>query len=412
MIGKRRLLIGVLTGLCLAGSGWGQSLPSAPQDASAPLSAGDQLHEALAMLQQGQYAQAQHAARELLSAEDPDPQAWLVLASSYQQRRLYEAAAQAYDSYLEATRGDALAPFVRSQIRLCREGNLPRLQYDSLPSESLSPEQLEELSAVDDRVHTETSEQFVVRARNSKVAKLMVRQAEKAMQRVCDQVLSGQAFHKSVDVYVWKDRKDYLANACDAPDWSGGSFSVETKRGRVVSRRIDLTQNDEQGRFNTTTLDRILPHELCHLVLDDLFAESQCPLMLNEGLAMLAEYQLDNDRVLLAGTAISGKERVSLQELLAAEWSDLDNPALFYASALSFTEFIYSRLNQQQFARFLHHVRNGQTVPVALQRSLAMPAREDFSRRLSDAWETYAIAQSHYLRALDAQLYSANKRLD
>jgi tetratricopeptide (TPR) repeat protein len=412
MTSKRALTLScALVGVALCSPGWTQDAVS-ESSRTPSADSQDQLHRALELLQQGQFAEAEKLAHQLLESPEPTPHAWLVLASSYQDRRLYEAASEAYDQYLEESDGNELTPFVREQIRQCREGRRSGLKYDDLPSEALTAEELEQLAVIDEKVHTETSEQFVVRARNSKLAKLVVHQAQQALKRVCQEVLSGQPFHKSVDVYVWKDRKDYLANACDAPDWSGGSFSLETKRGRVTSRRIDLTQRDADGRFNVTTIDRILPHELCHLVIDDLFAQRDCPLMLNEGLAMLAEYQLDNDRILLAGTVLAGTERISLEQLLATQWADLENPAAFYAEAFSFTEFVYSRLSRSQFRDFLEHVRKGETVHVALQRCLAVPAEKDFPKRLSQAWESYAIAQSQYLRALNAHLYSSNKRLD
>lgn len=414
MIGKRTWMWTFAAGSLLAcGLVWADDGPEAPPaEALSRADSADDLHDALDLLQQGQFEEAEQAARELLDHDEQTDEAWLVLASSLQQRRLYDAASEAYRRYLEQSPENKLGPYVREQIRRCRKPRLQRLAAASAPSEALSDDQLDQLAVVDDKVHTETSEQLVVRARNAQLARLIVTEAQKALDRVCDEVLAGQTFRKSVDVYVWTDRKEYLANACDAPEWSGGSFSLEKKNGRVVSRRIDLTQRDERGEFDVTSIDRILPHELCHLVINELFADRDCPLMLNEGLAMLAEYGVDNSRVMLAGTALSGKGKIPLADLMTIQWHEMDEPGVFYAESFSFAEFLFSRLSDQQYRQFLEHVRNGETIVTALQRCLAIPADPQFTRKLTVAWEDYAVAQTQYLRALNIQLSSMNKRLD
>ena len=357
-----------------------------------------ELHQALNLLQDGRAAEAETAA-----AETNVPRRWLVVAAARRQQQQFGRAAEAYKAFLQAAGQDPMAEHARQQLQWCARQGRAALPTAAAPSARITPQQREQLAVVDDKVHVETSDRFVVRARNVQLARLVVKEAELALQRVCNDILNGQTFKHSVDVYVWKDRQEYLANASDAPDWSGGAFSVKEKDG-AISRRIDLTQREADGSFSMVMLDRILPHELCHMMIRELFSEADCPLVVNEGLAMLSEYTIDNERIVLAGTALAGKGKIPLDRLLATQWQEMDSPGIFYAEAFSLLEFVYTRLSRRQQAEFLDHMRTGSTFVEALERALAVPSDRAFTRRLATAWEDHTIAQAQFLRALDSGL--------
>ena len=168
-------------------------------------------------------------------------------------------------------------------------------------------------------------------------------------------------------------------------------------------RRIDLTQCDAKGRFDTTMIDRVLPHELCHLVLADYFGDAACPLLLEEGLATLAESTLDQRRVVQAGAVLAKPNHTSLEKLLRWQREDIRYPEQFYALAFSFVEFLRDLLTREQFADLLYHVKSGCHLTEALQRALYAPPDELFLPSLTAAWEDHAVADAQFIEALNEE---------
>lgn len=356
------------------------------------------LQRALDSLKKGDYEGAELRSQALLRRNADLNRVWLVIAKSRQERKMYNEAAAAFRNYLTDCPSGELRQFVAEQIQSCRKAASAPAPLQAATA-GLTPHDLLDLARIDEAAHTESSEHFVVKARNAKLAKLVVGQCETALARICGDLLGGQEFPHSVRINVWGDAKEYRDNAQDAPEWSGGAFSVTTAGG-VTIRRIDLTQTDGDGKFSTIMLDRVLPHELCHLVTQEYFGDANCPLFLNEGLAMLSETVVDNGRLTLAGAALSGKERLPLERLLSSRRDGMDKVEVFYAEAYSFTEYLRTRLAARQFKDFLDHVRGGCTVADALQRALYLPDDDAFLPALAEAWQDRAIQQAQATRAL------------
>jgi hypothetical protein len=357
------------------------------------------IQQALESLQRKNYALAERQGMAAAThPTGPSPRAWAIVAAARERRGQYASAATAYRRFLASCGKASLQQYALEQIRLCER---PARQPAALiaPSKRLGKEVIARLADVHDRTYTESSEHFVVKARNPQLARVLAAEAEVALDRICRVILAGQAYPHSVTINVWADRKDFRAHAKDAPEWAGGNFRLNVANG-ITTRRIDLTQCDESGRFATVMLDRVLPHEMCHLVLQEFFGDAACPLFLNEGLAMMAESEIDTGRVQLAGKAIAGKARGRLEALFIRRRYDLGKPEAFYAESFSFVEFVHGRISGEQFRAFLDHVKGGCTVADALQRSLYMPAREDFLPSLASAWEDHAIEQAQYIEAL------------
>ena len=387
---SRAILFGACASAACAGT-LGGSLPQATRE----------LQRALESLRTARHAEAEQAAlAQATDREFPVPRAWAVVAAARQGRRDFDAALVAWRRYLAYCDDAELRAFAVRQIRACEAAKLPAEQPQP-PSSRLKPDELTELARVGPAVCIESSPHFVVRARNVKLAKLVAREAEVSLARIAGMILTSQEYAHSVDIYVWPTRTEYRANAVDAPEWAGGSFSITRDAGTIV-RRIDLTQCDPDGRLQTIMLDRVLPHEMCHLVLQECFGDSPCPLFLNEGLAMLSEFTTDNERLLAAGAAACSKDRIPLAELLILERDGVDRATvvIFYAESLSVTEFIRSRLSPEQFRTFLAHVKGGSTVAEALQRTLYMPHSEEFIKTLAGAWQEHALTRAQIIRAL------------
>ena len=358
-------------------------------------SASDGLQESLAALAAGDLAGAERIAVESARANGPaGEQAWIIVAEARRRAGKFAQARQAYQAFLAVCIDPAERAYAADQIAFCtrREAGAPK-------SVGLSDEQRRKFRKVEDRDHTESTEHFVVRARNAELARAVAVRAERALGRICRSVLAGQEYPHSVRIYVWPTIQEYRKHA-GKTEWEGGSFTLRRQDGRTV-RRIDLTQLDSKGRFDGDMLTRILPHEMCHLVLTESFGDAACPLAIDEGLAMLAEEATDNSRVLLAGAAVVGDEMIPLERLLAMDRCDGDSPEAFYAEAFSLTDYLHSRLSAGQFREVLDHLRAGLPLDEAIQRALCVPGDDAFLDRLSRAWQAEAVKQAQFLRALD-----------
>ncbi|MGC9454758.1 MAG: peptidase MA family metallohydrolase [Phycisphaerae bacterium] len=359
----------------------------------------DGMQAAIRAFRSGRYELAEQLALELADRDEHAvPRAWLVVAEARRKRGRDAASAEAYRRFLTSCESPRLRSYVRQRLMENRSSASYNHGRD-LISEDMSPREMSQLARVNQQVRTAEGEHFVVRTHNARLASLLVGRAEESLRRICGVLLGGQAWPHVVDVYVWTDRDEFQRHAEDAPDYSGGNFSLRYGADGIV-RRIDLTQLDERGRFDVVMVDRVLPHELSHLVLHEYFGESHCPLFLDEGLAMLAETETDENRIVLAGTAIAAGRHIPLPRLFLATREDLDDPALFYAQSLSFVEYLRSRMTPAQFGRFLQNVKSGSTIVEALQRALYIPPDEGFLRDLAAAWQDYAVAQAQYIRAL------------
>ncbi len=358
-----------------------------------------EMQQALQCLRGGDYATAEQLASSLASRTDqPNPRAWAIVASARQNLQQYASAARAYRLYLASGDSGAHRQFVMQQIQACQaaeQASSPR----QAPSARLGEKDRAELAEVAEQTFTESSEHFVVKARNARLARLTADEAEIALRRICGPILGGQEYPQSVEIRVWADRKEYLAGTLEAQQWSGGSFSFHAQDG-VMIRRIDLAQRDDNGNFSVSMLDRVLPHELCHLVVKEQFGDAGCPLFLNEGLAMMAEAQLDTDRLALAGVALAGKEKIALEDMFVRQRYGSTDMAAFYAESLSFTLYLQSHLKGDQFRSFMDNLKSGCTVVDSLQRALYIPHSEDFLPRLAESWEEAATTDVQFLRAL------------
>ncbi len=353
------------------------------------------IQSALEHYSQGRYARASAVVDDILAAPDAPGRAWIIAAECYRRQNQTAKALEAYQQFLKACDSTQTRSYVLDQMRLCRQGST---RPAALPSASLSEQQRKTLAAVGAAV-TKTTRHFAVHARNADLADLVATLAEDALRRICGDILP-QEYPHIVDINVWVDKNDYTANAPGAPEWSGGRFSLSSSGG-VVTRRIDLTQLNEDRTLSTITIDRVLPHETCHLVLKEYFGDAPSPLFLNEGLAMIAEPAVDNDRLKLAAAALGGEDGISMDKLLLMDQGGMDHHGTFYAQSLSLTQFLHSRLAREQFKTFLDNLKDGCTVADALERALCLPPDPNFLEGLSSAWQTYAVQQGQDLHALE-----------
>ena len=361
----------------------------------------DRIQDALSALAENDPLRAEAVAAGVVGSErDGAWRAWMIVAAARQRQGRHRQALEAYRQFLALCRDPAERTYAIERIRKCRLAFAPPPR--PVPaSKLLSRRRRAELAEVDSQQYTESTEHFVIRAYNGSLAKLVGSQAEVSLRRICRIILSGQDYPHAINLYVWPDVAEYRKHAVSAAEWSGGSFTLRHDASGQTVRRIDLTQRDGDGGFDVVMLDRVLPHELCHLVLTELFGDARCPLALNEGLAMMAEAEVDNSRVLLAGAAVAGGDRkIALETLLLMDQCKAENAAVFYAEAFSLTCFLHCRLTPEQFRETLAHIKGGCTLEEAVQRALYVPYEEAFLERLARSWENEAVRQSQFLKAL------------
>lgn len=128
---------------------------------------------------------------------------------------------------------------------------------------------------------------------------------------------------------------------------SFGSSLVRPARGDVTLRRIDL-RADVDG-----FLTEALPHELCHLLIADVFREQPAPLWCEEGVAILADTQrkqLLHRRDLANGVTQGLHFRTA--ELLSLNQYPLDRVSVFYGQCASLTQLLLDRGSPKVLLRF------------------------------------------------------------
>ena len=121
---------------------------------------------------------------------------------------------------------------------------------------------------------------------------------------------------------------------------------------RVVARRINLRADHPQ------LLTAILPHEVTHVVLADLFTVQQIPRWADEGIAVLAEPHAEQQlRAAELQEPLEAGRVFDLGKLMAMDYPDAKDWSLYYAQSVSLTRFLVEQGPPEQFVQF---VRNSQ----------------------------------------------------
>lgn len=157
-----------------------------------------------------------------------------------------------------------------------------------------------------------------------------------------------------------------------------GFADLEIGEGRVWTRQLHLRADDAKQ------LDKLVTHELTHVVLADYFADHQIPRWADEGIAILSEPDARQSelRRWLKQEATLGRV-FSLQQLASQRQLPPDQRLgdLFYAQSSSFVEFllIERKLSEPQLLRFVSEVES---------RGLSATLARWFPEIGSNAWET------------------------
>jgi hypothetical protein len=150
------------------------------------------------------------------------------------------------------------------------------------------------------------------------------------------------------EIVIHASADSYLAAVGRQGRFTSGCASIETSRGRVVARRVDLRGVDGD------TIGSTLPHELTHVVLADLPTAGPLPRWIYEGLAVLADSPAKRrSHALEFQQAIDNRSDFRLGELFQLDdYPRAERRSAFYGQSASVVEFLVSQGTPQQFSDF------------------------------------------------------------
>jgi hypothetical protein len=149
------------------------------------------------------------------------------------------------------------------------------------------------------------------------------------------------------EIYVYPDGKSF-AKATGQPEDSPGFSTMESDRKQITSRKVLL--HADQPKL----LAAILPHEVTHVVVADLFIVQQIPRWADEGIAVLAEP--DTEQTLRADDlreSLASGQVFDLSQLMSTDTPEAKDWSLYYAQSVSLTRFLVEQGTPEQLIQFV-----------------------------------------------------------
>lgn len=181
------------------------------------------------------------------------------------------------------------------------------------------------------------------------------------------------------DIYLYPTAEIFAQETQQPPD-SPGFSTAGLGGGRVTARLIKIRADFPK------MLEAVLPHELTHIVLADLFTTQQIPRWADEGMAVLSEPE--SEQALRANdlaAPLSKDVLFRLETLMVSDYPGGEHWALYYAQSVSLTRYLVSLGTPPQFAGF---VKKTQTagIDVALRETYGVEGISDLEQR----WKAHA----------------------
>jgi hypothetical protein len=150
------------------------------------------------------------------------------------------------------------------------------------------------------------------------------------------------------ELYLYATGKVF-AQETKQPESSAGFSTMMCNGNRVVARRTNLRADHPQ------VLTAILPHEVTHVVLADLFTVQQIPRWADEGMAVLAEPRAEQQvRAAELHEPLEAGRIFDLSKLMAMDYPAAKDWSLYYAQSVSLTRFLVEQGPPEQFVQFVH----------------------------------------------------------
>ena len=131
---------------------------------------------------------------------------------------------------------------------------------------------------------------------------------------------------------------------------------------RVLDHREQRKSDHDQksplaGRSSPARWTAILPHEVTHVVVADLFTVQQIPRWADEGIAVLAEPRREqNLRAADLRESLSSGQVFDLRQLMSIDTPEAKDWSLYYAQSVSLTRFLVEQGTPEQLIQFVREV--------------------------------------------------------
>ena len=196
-------------------------------------------------------------------------------------------------------------------------------------------------------------------------------------------VATGGSWSPKCDLYLYPDARSF-AKMTGQAETSPGFTLMGANGGKIISRRVNLRTD------HPPLLSAILPHEVTHVVLADLFPNKPIPRWADEGMAVLAEppaeVQSRSDE--LKGP-LQNNRLFAINDLVGLDYPDAKDWPTYYAQSVSLTRFLVERGEPRDFIRFLQAAER-----TGLEAALRNIYRIDDLAELQNQWLRYARDQA------------------
>jgi hypothetical protein len=156
-----------------------------------------------------------------------------------------------------------------------------------------------------------------------------------------------RAWNPRCELYLYPDGKA-LAQATQQPESSPGFSTMTSNGSEVVARRVNLRAD------HPNLLAAILPHEVTHVVLADLFTAVQIPRWADEGIAVMAEPRSEQRlRWQELQQPLETGRIFALDKLVAMDYPNPKDWSLYYAQSVSLTRFLVESGPPERFISFV-----------------------------------------------------------
>jgi len=223
---------------------------------------------------------------------------------------------------------------------------------------------------------------FVIFHADPVLAEMVAKQAESARETQTRRWTGSpppRAWTPRCEVYLYPTAAIF-AQVTQQPITSEGFSTIASDGQRTTVRRINLRAD------HPTVVSAVLPHEVTHVILADLFPTQQPPRWADEGIAVLSEPSDEQERRIGdLDLALNGGKIFSIENLMVRDYPDGPHWALYYAQSISLTRFLVDSGTPGQFIDFLQGTQRTD-VETELRRVYRIDGFADLQKR----WLDYA----------------------
>lgn len=192
-----------------------------------------------------------------------------------------------------------------------------------------------------------------------------------------------RSWNPKCEIYLYSNG-GIFAKMTGQPETSPGFTTMGANGGAIISRRVNLRADHPQ------LLAAVLPHEVTHVVLADLFPNRPIPRWADEGMAVLAEPPAEAQSRAAELNGPLREDRVfALADLLKLDQPNAEDWSTYYAQSVSLTRFLVEQGRPSDFIAFLQESQRS-----GIDAALGNVYQINGVAELQGLWLTYARDQA------------------